>query len=276
MDGGGDGRDVAGAHRAQVVDHELGKECILMTDYGYYKFSLAEKMRILSMGYASIFIVSMLFYKNFIVSFVLGFACIALLKPVSRYKAEKRREFLLVQFKDLLYSLSASIATGRQMSMALVEAKENLSLIYTPETPMMQELAYITKSILENRESEETLLLDLAKRSSRDDIKNFVDVYRACRISGGNMEKVISNAGEILVEKIEIEKEIEALTGQKKFEGRLIMAMPFIVVIFLNIFSPEYIQVLYTTVKGRIVMTVAWMGILAAYKITEKIMDIKV
>lgn len=160
--------------------------------------------------------------------------------------------------------------------MALVEAKENLSLIYTPETPMMQELAYITKSILENRESEETLLLDLAKRSSRDDIKNFVDVYRACRISGGNMEKVISNAGEILVEKIEIEKEIEALTGQKKFEGRLIMAMPFIVVIFLNIFSPEYIQVLYTTVKGRIVMTVVWMGILAAYKITEKIMDIKV
>lgn len=144
-----------------------------MTDYGYYKFSLAEKMRILSMGYASIFIVSMLFYKNFIVSFVLGFACIALLKPVSRYKAEKRREFLLVQFKDLLYSLSASIATGRQMSMALVEAKENLSLIYTPETPMMQELAYITKSILENRESEETLLLDLAKRSSRDDIKKF-------------------------------------------------------------------------------------------------------
>lgn len=247
-----------------------------MTDYDYYKFSLAEKMRILSMGYASIFIVSMLFYKNFIVSFVLGFACIALLKPVSRYKAEKRREFLLVQFKDLLYSLSASIATGRQMSMALVEAKENLSLIYTPETPMMQELAYITKSILENRESEETLLLDLAKRSSRDDIKNFVDVYRACRISGGNMEKVISNAGEILVEKIEIEKEIEALTGQKKFEGRLIMAMPFIVVIFLNIFSPEYIQVLYTTVKGRIVMTVVWMGILAAYKITEKIMDIKV
>ena len=247
-----------------------------MTDYGYYKFSLAEKMRILSMGYASIFIVSMLFYKNFIVSFVLGFACIALLKPVSRYKAEKRREFLLVQFKDLLYSLSASIATGRQMSMALVEAKENLSLIYTPETLMMQELVYITKSILENRESEETLLLDLAKRSSRDDIKNFVDVYRACRISGGNMEKVISNAGEILVEKIEIEKEIEALTGQKKFEGRLIMAMPFIVVIFLNIFSPEYIQVLYTTVKGRIVMTVVWMGILAAYKITEKIMDIKV
>ena len=29
-------------------------------------------------------------------------------------------------------------------------------------------------------------------------------------------------------------------------------------------------------VKGRIVMTVVWMGILAAYKITEKIMDIKV
>lgn len=97
-----------------------------MTDYGYYKFSLAEKMRILSMGYASIFIVSMLFYKNFIVSFVLGFACIALLKPVSRYKAEKRREFLLVQFKDLLYSLSASIATGNGFGGSEGKFKSNL------------------------------------------------------------------------------------------------------------------------------------------------------
>ena len=75
-----------------------------MTDYGYYKFSLAEKMRILSMGYASIFIVSMLFYKNFIVSFVLGFACIALLKPVSRYKAEKRREFSTFRYNRYTYA----------------------------------------------------------------------------------------------------------------------------------------------------------------------------
>lgn len=90
------------------------------------------------------------------------------------------------------------------------------------------------------------------------------------------MDVVITNAGEILIEKIEIEREIETLTGQKKFEGKIIMLMPVLVIIFLNLFSPEYIEILYTCVAGRIIMTTAWVGMLVAYILNEKIMNIKV
>lgn len=248
----------------------------MIEDYREYKFSYYERIMIFIFGYGLIFVVAILFYKNSIIATTSGFTCILLYKPVSHHKAEKRRNFLLIQFKDMLYSLSASIGAGRQMTKALFEAKENLKLVYDANTPIIKELEYITKSITENRENEEALLLDLARRSGQEDIKNFVDVYRACRISGGNMEKVISNAVEILIEKIEIEKEIEALTGQKKFEGKVVMGMPFLVIIFLNVFSPEYVEVLYTTIAGRIVMSVAILGIIGAYIITSKILDIKV
>ena len=58
-----------------------------------------------------------------------------------------------------------------------------------------------------------------------EDIKNFVDVYLACRTTGADLETVIGNSTEILMDKIDIEKEIRALTAQKQFEGKIITVM---------------------------------------------------
>ena len=52
--------------------------------------------------------------------------------------AERRMNLLTVQFKDLLYSLSASVAAGRQMGEALVEAEQNLAVMYEAKEPIMK------------------------------------------------------------------------------------------------------------------------------------------
>ena len=49
-----------------------------------------------------------------------------------------------------------------------------------------------------------------------------------------------------------IDREIRTITSQKKVEGRLISAMPLIMLMMLNIFSFSYIEPLYTTMQGRI------------------------
>ena len=130
--------------------------------------------------------------------------------------------------------------------------------------------------MIENRENEEDLLVDFAARSKQEDIRNFVDVYRACRVTGGNMEKVIANASSVLMDKMTIEREIDALTSQKKFEGRLISVMPLLVVLFLNIFSPDYLAVMYETFEGRLIMTIALGGIAGAYRLMMKMTEIDV
>ena len=205
-----------------------------------------------------------------------GFVPVVFLNYYGNHLAEKRKLFLTAQFKDLLYSLSASIAASRQISEALEGGLENLRLIYAENTPMIMELKHMVKGISENRESDIRLLIDFAERSHCEDIHNFVQVYMTCRTTGGNLEKVLKNTTEILVDKINIEREIKTLTAQKKFEGKIISAMPLIVILFLNIFSPEYLIPLYTTISGRIIMSIALIGIGAACLITEKLTNIEV
>ena len=248
----------------------------MISDYSVYRFSRAEAVTVVGAGYAGIFSLALLFYHSVILAAAAGTLSVLLLGPAGRLKAEKRKALLLSQFRDLLYSLSSQTAAGRQMDQALAGALDDLSMIYGPDTPMMMELKYIVKGVFENRENDEALLRDLAVRSGLEDIESFVDVYAACRRTGGDLGRVIGNATRVLTDKMTIEREIKALTSQKVFEGRIISAMPVLVVLFLNIFSPDYLEVMYTTVSGRILMTLALAGIYASAVMTAKILDISV
>ena len=87
---------------------------------------------------------------------------------------------------------------------------------------------------------------------------------------------VLKNTIEIIMDKITIEREIRTLTSQKRFEGNIITAMPLIVIMFLNIFSPDYLEPLYKTTAGRLIMTLALAGLVTAHFITRKITRIEV
>ena len=183
---------------------------------------------------------------------------------------------LNIQFKDMLYSLSASIAAGRQMEEALVEAEENLSVMYGSDEPIMVELRYMRINIVENKESDKQLLKDFAFRSKIEDIDNFVQVYITCRNMGGDLEKIIGHTTEILTDKMSIDREIKAITAQKKTEGRIISVMPAIMLFMMNIFSYSYIAPLYETLGGRIIMTGALAAMAFGIYLMEKISDIEI
>lgn len=245
-------------------------------DYLQYDLSKKEKRNFFITGYVGSFAVLFLFYHSLLFSLAGGFIPCLFLEKYQEYLAGKRRALLTTQFKDLLYSLSASIAVNQQIGEALKDGLENLSLIYAEDTPMVRELKHMVKSISENRESDIRLLLDFAERSHCEDISNFAQVYDACVTTGGDMEKVLKNTTEILVDKMNIEREIKTMTAQKKFEGKIISAMPLIVILFLNVFSPDYLEPLYTTLAGRLIMTAAIGGIGFAFYLTERLTDIEV
>jgi tight adherence protein B len=80
----------------------------------------------------------------------------------------------------------------------------------------------------------------------------------------------------MLVDKIGSEKEIKTLTSQKRFERKIISAMPIVVILFLNLVSPGYIEILYTSLEGRLIMTAALGAIGYAYFLTMKLTKIEV
>ena len=227
----------------------------MIRDYSVYEITGRERVLFFGAGYLAAAGLVFLFYHSIILSAVSGFLVVKLKPFYESYRARQRMQKLNIQFKDMLYSLSSSIVAGRQMSEALIEAADSLAVMYGPSEPIMMELNHMKRCITENNESDRELLADFARRSCCEDINNFVQVYIICRNMGGDLEKIIARTSIILTDKMNIEREIKAITAQKKFEGRLIALMPVAMLLILNLLSPSYIVPLYSGLPGRLVMT---------------------
>lgn len=140
----------------------------------------------------------------------------------------------------------------------------------------MRELAHMKRAIRENHESDHRLLADFAGRSGSEDIMSFVQVYLTCRSTGGDLERIISHAAEIITEKMKITEEIRALNAQKQLEGRMISLMPAAMLLALNLISPGYIRILYTCAAGRLIMTLALAGCIFGVWLMERISHVEV
>lgn len=221
-------------------------------------------------------IASWLFFQNIFFAFSFTFISIPLKKYHIRSLAKEQQSQLSDQFRDLLYSISASTAAGRQLREALIEAEENLAMIYEPEAPMRLELNQMGRRMREGRESEEQLLQDFALRSKVEDIENFVEVCLICRRTGGDLEKMVRKASEVIQDKMEIQREIRMLTAQKRLEIRLLTALPFLVIFFLRITSPDYFIIMDHTGIGRILMGLSLLGIGISYGISMKLIQIPI
>lgn len=241
-------------------------------DYERYRLNKKEKFQYYSLSCFITGILLLIFYDSLIVSLVASpMIAFALQKKYEMHLNNKRKELLKGQFGELLQSLSASISAGRQMGHALEEGLATISRTYPTDSPMVMELSHMVKSMRESREGEEVLLRDFAKRAKIKEISSFVEVYSICRETGGDMEKAIIKTNRLLIEKLSIEKEMKVLSAQKKFEGKLISLMPVIILVFLRVTSSSYIEPLYTTLAGRIIITLSILGIGYAYYLTDKI-----
>jgi len=241
-------------------------------DYDTYILNKKEQVKYFSISLFAAFVVSYVFYDNIVVSILLSLIFAFIMKKYYIYYLKnKRKEFLKNQFIELLQSLSASISAGRQMGEALEEGLAAIRSSYSSDSPLVIELEYMVMSIKESREEEEQLLKNFAKRVKVRDISSFVEVYAICKETGGDMEKAIVKTSQIIMEKLSIEKEMRVLSAQKKFEGKLISIMPILVIIFLRMTSPSYLDPLYSTLAGRIIMSFSLIGMGYAYYLTEKI-----
>jgi tight adherence protein B len=243
--------------------------------FALHRLNQSQRIRLYLILSPALFVVGLLFFNSMIVSLLLQVLLIpAELHYIKQIEYRLKRE-MSDQFRDLLYSLSASIATGRQMREALEDATEALKIIYDEKSLLCIELTKILKQVGETNESLEKLLLEFADRTKVQDIQSFVDIYMVSRKTGGNLEKVIHKTADILLERMELEKSIRVLTAQKRMESRIMVIMPFLVLLFLRVSSPEYLQVMYSTWFGRMLMSIALISIISSYLLSMKFTQIE-
>ncbi len=245
-------------------------------NYGVYAPGKGERALVCAVFFIILSTAGFLFYGVMFFGVSLPVFYRRLMQFYCEKKAQQRRDRLLMQFRDFLYSLSASFATGRHMTDAMEEAEGTLAEIYGSESDMVKEVGYMLRRVRETGETDLQVLSDFAERSCLEDAEDFVQVFSACRETGGNLIQAVNRAAGVICDKINIETEIRTMVAQKKLEGRIIAFMPAGVILFLQIVSPEYLQIMYQTFAGRILMSLALAAAVFAFLLIERITDIEV
>ncbi len=246
-----------------------------MDDYRTYEMKPGETLCFFGCLAGALLAFGYLFYGNLFLAVLTPFIWKKSKNLYCGYRAEKRRNQLLLQFRDFLYSLSGSFAAGRHMEEALEEAGRNLADIYGGSM-MEREIHEMICRIRETGQSELEAVEAFAVRSGLPDAEDFAEVFGACRKTGGDMVAAVNKAAAVIGEKIGVEQEIRTMVSQKKLEGRIITAMPLLVILFLQTASPEYLSVMYTTLAGRILMSGAVAAIVGAGIMIERITRIDI
>ncbi len=191
------------------------------------------------------------------------------------YLVEKQKKTVLEGFKDALYTISACIASGRQLPEALKEAYLQAEMFGGKDGIISSELKKICDSYQNSNSGLEDLLEDFARRSQLEEISIFASACRICIRNGGDLEKVCLKCSNLLIDRINFNNEAEAILAEKKLDLVILIAMPPIILFFLNISSYEYIEILYTSLPGRIIMSLSLFLMAAAVAWSLKIMNLR-
>lgn len=235
-----------------------------MTDYRIYTLTKKEKLKYYLLSSLLLAFLGYLFYRSLLLSLLCTVMAKPLEKEFSRYKSDLRQEFLLEGFRDVLYSISGSIAAGRQMPSAISDAYKQVAATYGESADISLELLNIVRVYEGAHGAVEILLADFGKRSGLAEILHFAVVYRICSHSGGDMEDVALKSANLLLDRISFRGEVKMLTAQKKLDIMFLISMPVAILLLLNITSSGYLAALYTGITGRIIMTLCLLSILVA------------
>ena len=259
-------------------DHTIDSEHLVNSEIRYDKYIVDKREK--QLIFAGTLVVgtslSVLLYHNIFFSLVLLFFYIKIQEIYAEYMLDRRKRALAEQFKDLLFILSTSIGAGRGMRDAIGEAIPGIVGIYGENAILCKELKNMYKRMSIGNEEDVTVLNDFAKRSGSEDIVDFMIIYSTCKTTGASLVDALNKAASVIIDKMTIENEIRTMANRKKNESIILFVMRFIVVLFLNLFSPEYIAPLYESYIGRVIMTMVVAADIFIYSVMQKITDVEI
>lgn len=242
-------------------------------DYAVYNASLGEVILWFLMGFAVSGIVLFIFYENVWVSLIVGIICGIAFVPMRRKQViNKRKRKLVLQFKEMLDSISTSIGAGKNVTDAFFTARDDLVIQFTADSDIVREVEIINQGI-NNGYRIEDMLLDFADRSEIVDVRNFANVFATCYLKGGNIKEIIKNTTKIIGDKIDIELEIATMVAGPTNEMNIMLFLPPVFVQLLKGMGDGIIDLKSPT--GIISVTAAIVIFGIAYFVGKKITDVK-
>ena len=192
---------------------------------------------------------------------------------MQREKEVKRRK-LQEEFMHGMGVLNSALQAGFSMENAWIEVEKETKLLYGTQSSFYIVIKEINQKVAHNSPIEK-LFLEYAYKTKLEDLIQFAELLEFGKRSGSNWKKVIEGTVMQMTERQETRQQIEVMVAEKKMEQKIMNIVPVGLLAFLQIFSWDYMSILYHNILGCIIMTIFLLGYLLAIRFSEKILKVE-
>ena len=190
---------------------------------------------------------------SFVVGMVLGYWVPRLVIFVMQ---RQRRQKLNEQIIDGLVTLANGMRAGLNLvqSMKLIETNA--------QPPISQEFALMLREF-EHGTSVDEVMRRASARIKLHHYKLLFAAMETARQRGGNLPETLDRLGESLREIMRLEEKVRALTAENRMSARMMGAMPAVIAGIYYMIEPDWVQTLFDSQYGLLILLVAvalWAG----------------
>lgn len=201
-----------------------------------------------------------------IIGLVLGLSLPWLFLSIAKSRRESQ---FLAQLPDTLQLLAGSLASGYSLPQAMD------SVVRETRPPISVEF---NRALIEARLGllPEDALDGIAGRTGSRDFSWIVMAIRIQREIGGNLAELLATVADTLRERERLRRQVNALSAEGKLSGVILGALPVVFAVYLILVRPEYINPLFTTPMGLVLLGIGCVALVIGAFWMSKVIKVEV
>jgi tight adherence protein B len=185
------------------------------------------------------------------------------------FRRRRRLRAFAAQLPEALEMVARTLRAGQSLGFGLNLAANEMG------PPLGKEFGRVFEEQNLGIPLEETLQ-GLANRIPNLDLKFFVTAVILQRQTGGDLAEILDKIGSLIRERFKIWGQIQALTGEGRLSGVVLLALPLVLFVAVYKLNPTYLTVLFTDPLGKRMLAVAVVMQVLGALVIKKIVNIKV
>jgi tight adherence protein B len=185
------------------------------------------------------------------------------------FRRRRRLRKFAAQLPDALELISRALRAGHSLASGFHLAGEEMNEPLGKEFSRVFEEQNLGVSM-------EDALNSLTERVPNLDLKFFATAVVLQRQTGGDLAEILDKIGYLIRERFKIWGQVQALTGEGRLSGIVLLALPPALFLAVYRLNPDYVTVLFTDELGRKMLLVAAVLQVVGALVIRKIVNIRV
>ena len=185
------------------------------------------------------------------------------------WRRKRRLKAFGAQLPDAMEMLARALRAGQSIGYGFSSVATEMPAPISKEFGMVFEQQNLGIPL-------EQSLNEMTDRVPNLDLKFFSTAVILQRQTGGDLAEILDKIGGLIRERFRIWGQVQALTGEGRLSGIILMALPFLLFFVVYYLNPDYCMVLFTDPMGKKMLAVAIVMQILGALVIRKIVNIKV